>query len=166
MAGRGAIRAGAAELGDLRKERANPGEADENGSGQQPLSAVRSGASQPVFDGAKANLPSEQAPPVGGLGAGVAARGRTEGLHKLGVKLRNLCAQPLKLRPVPRNSAATAAETASPAAVSTAVVGTAAAALAALTVDPMLPKSVAAAVSISGATITNDIQKSPVRWQR
>jgi hypothetical protein len=36
-------------------------------------------------------------------------------------------------------------------------VGTAASALAALTVEPMPPNSVAAAATISGATITHDI---------
>ena len=50
-----------------------------------------------------------------------------------------------------------AADTSSPAAASTPVVGAAAAAFAALIVEPIFAKSVAAAITMSGAAITNDI---------
>jgi hypothetical protein len=53
-----------------------------------------------------------------------------------------------------------AADTSSSAAASTAVVWVAAAAWAALSAEPMVAKSVAAEVIISGAAITNDIPTS------
>jgi hypothetical protein len=55
------------------------------------------------------------------------------------------------------NSAATAADTSSPAAAARPVVGTEAAACAASSAEPMLCKFVAAVSNASGTAITNDI---------
>jgi hypothetical protein len=57
----------------------------------------------------------------------------------------------------PENSDATAADTSSPAAANTPVVGTAATAFAALTAEPILDRSVAAEAKNSGATARYDI---------
>jgi hypothetical protein len=73
------------------------------------------------------------------------------------MKHRRLGTECLKALTVRENTAAMAADTSSPAAASTPVVGAAAAALATLTFEPMIAKSVAAEVIISGAAITNDI---------
>jgi len=61
----------------------------------------------------------------------------------------------------PENSDAMAADTSSPAAATTAVVGATAAAFAALSPEPMLDRSVAAEATNSGTAITNDIPHLP-----
>src|SRR6516165_7269765 len=79
---------------------------------------------------------------VGGLGADIGSRARGQRLHKLVMKRRRLSAECLK---------------------ALTVVGVAAAALAELIVEPRLAKSEAAAVTNSGAAITNDISVLPPR---
>jgi hypothetical protein len=77
------------------------------------------------------------------------------------VKRRRLSAQRLKGLTVPENSDATTADTSSAPAASNPVVGAAAAALASVSADPMLDRSVAAEAKNSGAAERYDIAILP-----
>jgi hypothetical protein len=77
------------------------------------------------------------------------------------MKSRRPSAQRLKACAWLENSDAIAADTSSLAAATTPVVGPTAAALASLIIDPILVRSEAADVTISGAAVTNDMLGIP-----
>ncbi len=93
----------------------------------------------------------------GALTAGIPARACFQVLNTQLVKHRRLPGQSLTVLGVLREQLGDTLDTSSAAAGSTATVAGAAAAWAALRFEPMVAKSVAAAVIVSGAAITNDI---------
>lgn len=96
---------------------------------------------------------------VGGFGAGVGGRTAPQRAHELVMKTRDLSTDALKIPAYAPNIAATTADTRSAAGAASPTVAGAAAAAASFSAEPTLSKFPAAAVTMSGATVRNDIAR-------